>query len=164
MNKKNLTLVNLVMAGALLFNANKSHGQQVKSDYKCGNSAFFSYVADTIGNRNGKAENEEKDYVLGLLASADSNEFYMITQSPESHFKLWDGILKAYESKKELEDNYRNKGVRGSVGILKIDKCGNVLGAWSSGGSDISGGKWTEERIPEEENFLKLLLMNYNNH
>ncbi|MFH1637318.1 MAG: hypothetical protein ABIB71_02735 [Candidatus Woesearchaeota archaeon] len=120
-------------------------------------NSSLGYWVDTAGNQNGMIERLESDY-LGLKFQ-DSKEFYIltgITIDSTQFYSIGPGMEGVFSSEQELRTGYKGIGIKGKVGILRINTDGNIINAWSTSGY-LSEKKWKEEKIPtfDYENLMK---------
>ncbi len=137
---------------AALIAPNSVAGGQKQELVVVENNIALEYWADTAGDQNGCVTRIEEHYLHLLFAQTD--EFYVITtppadasMPPEMSWHPADLMVGFYVSEKQLKQENNGVVAEFPVGILRVNKEGQITGAWTTDG-DLGNSQWNKEDIP----------------
>jgi hypothetical protein len=108
---------------------NSARAEESVTDVKVKGNPGLEYLADSIGNQNGRVEPLEEAYLK--LAFEKSDTVYACAATPQMFYAP--GMEKIYQTLDEAVKYWQANSVRGPTAIVAFDKNGKMVGAYNVG-------------------------------
>ena len=123
-----------------------STGIQQTTGIKTKDNPILEYIADTLGNRDGKLDENEKNTLADLLLK--NKKLYFFVRGPENS-EPWAAWVKKedkylFSSPEDLKEHYKNDIRNIQQGILVINNNGIIIESYSC----WNVIEWHKEQIP----------------